>query len=422
MVHLFLQRLDQDWTLAAVESVPLFQQEDHAQSGEQECRRLHQAVENAPANPLLHLDYARALRQCRLFSKVLEELQKANGLQPGVVSETELQEAAHLAEHDLFRLAKEGLRFEQAVGVSPLHPRLLLQASFKQYGQVAPSAQECLNRSLWYLRLGEDSRAEAEWSRAQSLMPTIRSDTQREAVKILAARVQRTLGNSRYKPPALLRSELFTVRARPGEPSLPRLLLALECAQHSAYADFGIPLSQTEVVLFPTKEDFQLFASRTAAGQVSELAAAYTDGEEIITYAQSSADTFVVVAHEYGHVAVKTITNGALIPDWLSEGIACVVQGGYWDYRQRVIEAWQRNKLMTMPQLLAWNFGNDDSPLAYSQANAMVEFLLQQFGKDALLSLLQDLGRGMNVDQAFIKHFGGDQQQVLLAWLRSLAP
>jgi len=423
--HLFVQWNGEAWLVAATEwdSLRLSRSVSHTaeDTAEMQARRLREAVEGSFGDAGLHRDYATTLAQLGLYAKSLEELQKAKGLQPSMIADSELCEAEHLVERDPLRMASDRIQFEGAVGVSPLHPRLLLHESLSRYGEASSDPAECLQRSLWCLRLGDDKRAESEWSRAQVLMRSIRSAAVKDALRASSANVQRCIANSRRKPPALLRSDLFTVRARHDNPSLPQLLAALEYAQHNTYSDFGIPMKQTEVVLFPTQGEFQKFASIAAESPISEFAAAYTDGEEIVTYVQSDKDTFSVVAHEYGHVAIKTITDGALIPDWLNEGIACVVQGGYWDYQKRVSEAWQRNQLNSIPQLLAWNFEGEDSFLAYSQANSMVEFLLKQAGKQALLSILRDLGRGMTADHAFIKGLKVNQQQFLTAWLRSLA-
>ena len=64
-------------------------------------------------------------------------------------------------------------------------------------------------------------------------------------------------------------------------------LAALEAAQHTVYADFGIPMGSTEVVVWRTQSEFQRYTSMFSSQGASEFVAALTlrgrvrDGEAV---------------------------------------------------------------------------------------------------------------------------------------------
>ncbi len=384
---------------------------------EEDAKQMKSKVEDRFADAGLHRDYATHLEGIGLFALSLDEMEKASKLDPAVVTSAQMDSARSKAARDPLRLSQEQLSMESRVGTAPSHPRNLLQA-LASYGPNPQDPGVYLQRSLAHLQLGSDQIAYEEWSRAAAMVQRIRSASLRQALETLSASIERRLNDTRLKPPAVLVSDLFTVRSNPANPSLPALLVALERAQHVVYSDFGVPMAQTEVVLFSTQEEFQRFSPMTTTPRVSESTAAYSNGEAIITYPQEVADLVPVVAHEYGHIAVRQLTNHRHVPDWLNEGVACCVQGGYWNYKERCRAAYP-DRLLRMDQLLDWKFQGEESYLAYSQANWIVEFMVEKVGKGAVLNVLNDLGRGMDANAAFLKHLGVDQRQLWAMWLKA---
>lgn len=431
-LHLFLQWDGSHWAMVAdvwLPSEPLpspaTQGNGRANAGdpdgsdediEAQAKQMKLKVEDHFADAGLHRDYATFLERLGLFALALDEMEKASKLDPAVVTSIQMDSARSNTARDPLRLSQAQLSRESRVGTTSNHPRNLLQA-LASYGPNPQDPGVYLQRSLAHLQLGSDQVAYDEWSRAAAMVQRIRSASLRQALETLSASIERRLNDTRVKPPAILVSDLFTVRSNPANPSLPALLVALERAQHVIYSDFGVPMAQTEVVLFSTQEEFQRFTPMTTTPRVSESTAAYANGDAIITYPQEGADLVSVVAHEYGHIAVQQLTNRRHVPDWLNEGVACCVQGGYWHYKERCRAAYP-DRLISMDRLLDWKFQGEDAYLAYSQANWIVEFMVEKSGKGAVLNMLNDLGRGMDANAAFLKHLGVDQRQFWAIWMK----
>lgn len=418
-VHLFLQWDGKRWFLASAlwHSLRAGDVDAAGSSLELEVRQSQKAVEQQFGDPNPHREYAQVLARRGLHAQALEELQKANGLEPDIISDHEMKMAVARSELDPQKQSQRQAVFEIGVGVAPDHPRLVLQQSVEKFGFDYKDPEVAFERAWAYAQLGDYATAYREWDEAKRMSANRPSASQRQVLSIMSANIERRLQAAKLKPQDMLRSDLFTVWFRAGDPALESLLISIERAEHVVYSNFGIPMGQTEIVLFPTQAEFKSYSEQTATAKVSESTAAYTNGQEIVTFAQEGSDTLSVVAHEYGHVAVQKMTSYREVPTWINEGIACCVQGGYWDYQKRCQDAARTNQLMTIGELLEWKVAGEKAYIAYSQANAMIQYLLDKFGKETLLNILSDLGRGLDANAAFRRNLGVDQTGLLIQWV-----
>jgi hypothetical protein len=141
-------------------------------------------------------------------------------------------------------------------------------------------------------------------------------------------------------------------------------------------------------------------------------------GEEINFFADPRADSMSTIAHEYGHVAVRHLSHGRQVPDWLNEGIATAVEGGYEDYLPRVREAAKRRRLLSMAELRAWDVDGERAFLAYSQANSMIDYIKARWGGDALLEILRQIGKDVPPEDAVRRVLKLGTQQLWDTWVR----
>src|SRR5690606_23499496 len=118
-------------------------------------------------------------------------------------------------------------------------------------------------------------------------------------------------------------------------------------------------------------------------------------------YSNRDTTWFSTVAHEYGHVAVRQMSKARNVPVWLNEGIASVLQGGYDGYKPRLRAAAQNGNLLSMDDLLRWQVDGERAFLAYSQANSMIDYIVQHWGRNAVLQILRLIASDTSPDEAF---------------------
>lgn len=365
--------------------------------------------------PETHRNFGAALFQLGLYNEAADALQKADALQPGIVGAEALKQVEAWRERDPQRVAFQQVDQERSIGVAAEHPSKTIPALQSQL-QRRPTPLIALRLGLEYSRLADDDNATVFWQRAAGMSPETMqnaSEDDRAWIKLLSDQLQERTRQAHLKPPNVIRSTLFTVRCWPNDISAARLLAGLEAAQHTIYADFGIPMSNTEVVLWRSQSEFQKYTGGMTGRETSEFVTALTMtqlvntdkgpqvlGEEINFFADPRANTMSTIAHEYGHVAVRQLSHGRLVPDWLNEGIATAVEGGYEDYLQRVRDAARRGRLLSMRELQEWNVDGERAFLAYSQANSMIDFIKERWGGDKLLEILRVIGRDTPPDEA----------------------
>lgn len=118
-----------------------------------------------------------------------------------------------------------------------------------------------------------------------------------------------------------------------------------------------------------------------------------------------------VLWHEFTHVVTLNKTHNRM-PRWLSEGISV------YEERQRN-PAWGEQMNATYRKMIqegelspigeiSQMFLKPDSPthvqFAYFQSSLVVEYIIEQYGFDALLKILDDLAVGMNINEAIERH------------------
>jgi tetratricopeptide (TPR) repeat protein len=150
---------------------------------------------------------------------------------------------------------------------------------------------------------------------------------------------------------------------------------------------------------------------------------------------ESPANWEAVLWHEFCHVVTLHKTRNKM-PRWLSEGIS-VYEGRQADptwgqsmnpeYREIILSG-----KMTPVSQLSSAFLAPPSPMhlqfAYYESSLVVEYLIERFGHEALQKILTDLGEGMEINEALIRHtvplgqLDGDFAKFARARAEALAP
>ena len=380
-----------------------------------------------------HREFARALFGVGLWNEGADELKKAALLDPSSVNASDLTEAERNRVRDPQNAVARQLQDEQNVGLGADHPSYLINALQTQQ-QNRPNALNALRIALEYSRLSQDARAQKWVEQATQLQArgAFRPDDV-QWMQLLFDHLRERSQQSKIKPSAILRSQLFTVRVDPNDPQVVSLLAALEEAQHTVYADFGIPMGSTEVLLWHSQSDFARYTTQFSEQGGSEFVAALTLtklvttrrgplvlGEEINTFSETGElqPLFSTLAHEYGHVAVRQLSKGRMVPVWFNEGVATSCEGGYEGYRSRVKRAANAGTLLSMEEMLEWRVDGERAFLAYSQANSILDFVVAKWKKDAVLEILRQIGNDVTPEEAFRSVLGIGQMELWNQWQR----
>jgi tetratricopeptide (TPR) repeat protein len=386
------------------------------------------------ALPSAHQKFGIALALVGLYQEAGDELEKADALQPGIVDESLLQKVRDARKNDPQNSALEQLKNEAGVGLDPGHPFYETKKLMQDF-QNSPSVLLALRLGLEYSRLGDDALAAQQLQVAADLvergaMQNV-SAADAQWIQVISEHLQERRDLASIKPPNIITSSLFSLRCRPNDLAAIQVLAALEAAQHTVYADFNIPMGSTEVLLWRTQREFQQYVTKFSSQGNSEFVAALTLtkliatrvgpkvlGEEINVFTDAQTGVFSTVAHEYGHVAVRQLSQGRDVPTWFNEGIATSVEGGYDGYVERVQNASRNGTLLSMREMQQWNVDGERAFLAYSQANSLVDYIVAKWGKASILTILRRIGSDESPDEAFRAVLGMSQQTLWNQWAR----
>jgi hypothetical protein len=128
------------------------------------------------------------------------------------------------------------------------------------------------------------------------------------------------------------------------------------------------------------------------------------------------------LAHELGHMVTHQITFSPygtnLLPTWLDEGLAMHAEGEPDPYFQSVLEyAIAQQELISVRSLSSpFSATPEEAYISYAESQSLVEFLIQNYGKDKMLHLLNLLKGGNTCDEALTEVYGFDQDGLDKLW------
>ncbi len=156
---------------------------------------------------------------------------------------------------------------------------------------------------------------------------------------------------------------------------------------------------------------------------------AFTDQGVVVIGVSPSDLTYGLAAtpHELTHLVIHQATDNPYgdIPRWLDEGLAVYMSGeldaGWRGYRAQVADSAKSDRLMTL-QTLSSSFPADSelAGQAYAQSGAVVEFVIQNYGEDAMAELLDIFSEGALYDDALEQALGVDTWALDNAWRESI--
>ncbi len=132
----------------------------------------------------------------------------------------------------------------------------------------------------------------------------------------------------------------------------------------------------------------------------------------VIDYSKTRTDPFSIettMKHELCHLLLHNHIKEATLPKWLDEGICQWVSDGISEIimtqkRSVLDEAILSGRYISI-RALTGRFPRDERylVLAYEESKSVVEYMISSFGKEAVLSVLNYLEEGAEMDEALMR-------------------
>jgi len=193
-----------------------------------------------------------------------------------------------------------------------------------------------------------------------------------------------------------------------------RVLSLLKRAKKTLAAKYDVELPQPVVIeMFPKQSDFAIrtFGLPGGAGFLGVCFGTVITANSPASQGETPSCWEATLWHEFCHVVTLTKTRNKM-PRWLSEGISVYEEGQEnrtWGqaltpkYRQMLLG----DDFVPLSEL-SGAFLHAKSPLhlqfAYYESSLAVEYLVGAFGHETLRKVLDDLGRGLAINDALERH------------------
>ena len=175
------------------------------------------------------------------------------------------------------------------------------------------------------------------------------------------------------------------------------------------------------VVLVQERDTFQ----RITGSSLVVAVAAPDRNLIIIDYSRMNTYPFSLgstLKHELCHLLLHHAITGGNLPAWLDEGIAQWVSDGLaeilGDGRGSVLEAavLANNQIALSRLTKGFPADRESLPLAYEESKSLVDYMVREFGRSPMLSMLQYLREGDGVDTAVMSGLGVSMAELESRW------
>jgi hypothetical protein len=225
---------------------------------------------------------------------------------------------------------------------------------------------------------------------------------------------------------AKMTSDHFYVKYEPEDRDQAKLVL--DTAEHfyrPVTGDFGVrPHAKIPIILYSSKEElnksFGWETNETAmgvywAGTIRVLDPTAWIGDTDPARIKAAFVSSGPMAHELTHLMVDYLTGGNY-PRWFTEGVAQYEEYKLTGFEFKDSAASLKQPLYSMKELTADFDDLSNQSLAYRESFLAVRYIVDNYGEGALYSLLKQLGRGRNFDQALHNVLQMDQARFETSW------
>ncbi len=216
---------------------------------------------------------------------------------------------------------------------------------------------------------------------------------------------------------ASIESADFIIRMPPEEAEIygDRVLEILTEADQVLGEKYGLTIEEpTLVEFYPNQQDFAIrsFGSLGGEGLLGVCFGSVVTMNSPGSVTAGKNNWEATLWHEYCHVITLTATKNKM-PRWLSEGISVyeeIQKEANWGqkmsptYREMILEGNALTMISEMSQAFFQAESGQDIMFAYYQSMLIVEFLVDNYGIEALRGILSNLGEGVMINDAIAKH------------------
>jgi len=126
------------------------------------------------------------------------------------------------------------------------------------------------------------------------------------------------------------------------------------------------------------------------------------------------------MTHELTHLVIHQMTFNPYndLPNWLDEGLAMYNEGALSSqFATRLNKAIAEDSLISVRSIASpFSAYSDEAILAYAQSYSLVELLINNYGSDKMLELLNTFRQGSSYDGALEKVYGFDMGGLNTLW------
>lgn len=130
------------------------------------------------------------------------------------------------------------------------------------------------------------------------------------------------------------------------------------------------------------------------------------------------------MAHEVAHLMTYQMTYNPYsdIPTWLSEGLSMYAEGPLNPIFQSLLDRAISEDALISVQSISSNFpaSATEAQLSYAESYSLVQFLIQRYGHEKMLSLLRVFKQGSTYDNALEQVYGFNTTELDNLWRQSL--
>ncbi|MBT4510740.1 MAG: peptidase MA domain-containing protein [Chloroflexi bacterium] len=130
------------------------------------------------------------------------------------------------------------------------------------------------------------------------------------------------------------------------------------------------------------------------------------------------------IAHELSHLVIHQMTYNPLsnVPTWIDEGLAMFTEGGLRDDLADNLDDALEDDTLFPVRSLGGSFPTDseEAGLAYAQSYSLVSFLIENYGSEKMMALLELLKQGNSYDDALLEIYEFDVDGLDEEWRTSL--
>ncbi len=175
--------------------------------------------------------------------------------------------------------------------------------------------------------------------------------------------------------------------------------------------EVGVELEEAvKIYVYLSKSDMSMaISSRSESFDAQIITLGMAIGKHTMILLGTASGVEQTIAHELSHIVVHLATDNPLggIPAWLDEGLAMYAEGELPPHNAIALEDAIRNdELISVRSLSSYTGDPEQVDLYYGEAYSLVDFMLQEYGKEKMGQLLAIFKEGSHQEDALREVYG----------------